>query len=337
LDRTGFGCLIRQDIFDALGVKPEISNGDDFVALCKELTDVKGHRWALTDLLTSTVHFVSEMTNVPNGWKEENGKFTSAYEVDQYKQMMEYVNQIYTKGYVYPDTTTTLAQAQTLLMGGTGAIMTQQGGNWSQLKGRASDAKFNPGGMVLPMWDGSGQAPQYTQSGTLLMMNFKKAKDSRIKQLLDVVDWFAAPWGSWEQELAKYGMSGRDFTLKGTDPVATQTGITECFDFRLDYIAHAASPAYTPGFEDITRRLYAYDVEIMKNPAPLVTDGLYSATVTTKGAAANTAITNVMNDIIMGRKKVSDWDAAVKTWRNNGGDQVRAEYEKAFSQKKAGS
>jgi len=39
---------------------------------------------------------------------------------------------------------------------------------------------------------------------------------------------------------------------------------------------------------------------------------------------------NLQGEIIRGQKSLKDWDAAVQTWKKNGGDTIRAEYEKSW-------
>jgi putative aldouronate transport system substrate-binding protein len=39
-----------------------------------------------------------------------------------------------------------------------------------------------------------------------------------------------------------------------------------------------------------------------------------------------------VNQILFGRSPVSSLDGLVSSWRSNGGDQIRSEYEKAFGQ-----
>jgi len=58
--------------------------------------------------------------------------------------------------------------------------------------------------------------------------------------------------------------------------------------------------------------------------------GLYSPTNSTKGPAIGTFATNAINDVLLGRAKVSSWRATVRDWRRRGGDAVRHEYEQAL-------
>src|SRR5262249_164077 len=64
----------------------------------------------------------------------------------------------------------------------------------------------------------------------------------------------------------------------------------------------------------------------IKNP----TVGLYSSTNGQKGATLNQAMLDGLNAIVFGRADVSTFDQLVKDWRSNGGDQIRAEYARAY-------
>ena len=52
----------------------------------------------------------------------------------------------------------------------------------------------------------------------------------------------------------------------------------------------------------------------------------YSVTNYGAGAAANRAFSDGVNDVIVGRRALSDYDQLVKTWQAAAGDQIRKEY-----------
>jgi putative aldouronate transport system substrate-binding protein len=339
----GTDCLVRQDIFDQHGIPSgaagtgitQPKDGQEFLDLCAELTDSKTSKWAISDVLTSGVRFVSQMVGVPNAWKLEDGEFISDYESDEYKDMMDTVHQLWSKGYIYPDASATLVDGQNLLMSGKAAMVLQSDKNWGQLMSRSDDPKFEPGGVVLPAWSEGGQSAHYLSSGLADYTAFKKASQARITELLDVCNWFAAPFGSQERLFISYGIPERDYTLKGTDPVATPAGIQECFNYRLDYLATLPMGTLISGYPDLAKRLHSYIEVLMKKNLPLLSAGLYAPTVLTTGATINKAITSLRNDIILGRKPVSAWDGGVKTWRSGGGDQIKKEYTAAYNEKGA--
>ena len=197
-----FGSLVgsenrcNQKILDSVGFDGNLSDGNDFLALCKEVTDVKHSQWALGDLQTSTATMALEMAGAPNSWSVENGKFTRSFEADQYKTGLSVANQIWKAGYVYPDPSATLNDGQTYLIGGKCALLRQAYTNWASLATRGADnPNFTQGGIILPKWDGGGQAGHWLSSGVYTFTVLKKASDDRIQELLSVLDWFChAVW-----------------------------------------------------------------------------------------------------------------------------------------------
>jgi putative aldouronate transport system substrate-binding protein len=71
--------------------------------------------------------------------------------------------------------------------------------------------------------------------------------------------------------------------------------------------------------------------DILKVSFPLPTVGLVSQTDLTKGAALKKVLGQSETDIILGRKPLSSWDSAVKTWLAGGGTQIGHEYEDAYA------
>jgi putative aldouronate transport system substrate-binding protein len=324
---------IRQDIFDELGVKPQLSNGQDLLDLCAALTDDKRNRWAIGDLNSSAVAMVKEMVGVPNGWRVDGGKFTADYETDEYKEMLDQVNKIWKKGYVYPDASTTLVRGQELFLAGQAAMLRQAYTNWPFLanRGSATDKNFKQSGLILPKWDGGGQAAHFLTSGYTTMLVLKKASDERIEELLRVLDWFAAPFGSEEYLFIEFGVPDRDYKLTGSDPISTATGTNECRNMFMTYIAGAPLPLYSAGLPDETKAQYDELGKLMDVTVPLPTAGLYSETALGAGQTVTKNITDLQNDILSGRKPLSAWDGGVRSWRSAGGDKMRSEYEEAYA------
>jgi putative aldouronate transport system substrate-binding protein len=91
-------------------------------------------------------------------------------------------------------------------------------------------------------------------------------------------------------------------------------------------------PIYVPGKPDVTTLMHDSEVRAMKSSLPLPTVGLTSETEMAKGASLNKAISNAYTDVVLGRKSLSDWDGAVKTWQSGGGSKIAEEYEKAYAE-----
>lgn len=333
----GADVKIRQDIIDELGLSTKMRDGKDFMALCKDLTSEKDQRWPLA-LISNAQVIVSQMMGVPNGWKVQGGKFISQYETQEFKQTLSMMTDIWKAGYIYPGSLGTVTDTNIFQWFNAGKTMIEVGGytNWASLMNGGTQAtpKFQLGGFLLPKWGGGGQAPHYQGSGMYTFTAFKKAPKARIQELLRVCNYLATPFGSEEYMFNKYGLPGRDYTLKGTDPAETQTGVTEASNLLVTYIATAPVPVYLPGFPDTAKTEYAYFKQLQSATAPLPTVGLVSNTATTKGASINTAITSLITDIVVGRQPLSAWSDGVQTWKSGGGDQIAKEYEQSLHKQK---
>jgi putative aldouronate transport system substrate-binding protein len=194
-------------------------------------------------------------------------------------------------------------------------------------------SSFKIGGMLPPSYDSGSKAVTWQQNPSFSFTAFKKASKSRIQELLKIVNWLAAPFGSAEYLLKNYGVSGVDWTRQNGDVVSTQTGIAEVGGLGVGYVGAPPDIIYAPGEAQATQDIYQF----MKKSIPMSvadpTTGLYSRTYAQQNATLADQYVDTQQAIIQGQQPVSAWDDAVKTWRSSGGDQIRAEYEKALSQK----
>ena len=151
-----------------------------------------------------------------------------------------------------------------------------------------------------------------------------------LKEMLGILNYLAAPFGSQEANLIKYGLQDTDYTLdaKG-NPQPTKQGQTDTsvpwrnIEWSPDYLYDATNP-------DFTQNTYKEMSDIFALGQFSPTLGLYSATDFSKGAQLRQKMTDGVNSIMFGREPVSSYDQLVKDWRANGGDQIRAEYGKAI-------
>jgi putative aldouronate transport system substrate-binding protein len=61
------------------------------------------------------------------------------------------------------------------------------------------------------------------------------------------------------------------------------------------------------------------------------TIGLFSPTNASKGNQSTQALVDGLTEILRGNQPLAAFDQLVADWRKNGGDQIRAEYEQAFT------
>ena len=117
----------------------------------------------------------------------------------------------------------------------------------------------------------------------------KKASPDRIKELLRIMNWLAAPFGSQEDLLLTYGIKGQDYNLddKG-NPKPTPEGISRAGYVPWRYIAQHPWVYYQadlPGFAKASHEAEQATIPLgVDDP----TNGFYSPTVVRQGRATPT-------------------------------------------------
>jgi putative aldouronate transport system substrate-binding protein len=322
----------RTDLLEKQGLDPAIGSLDDFTSLCRELTG--GKRWAIGSAPTQ---FVREMFEIANGWKESGGSLTSALEDERQQDALEAVRSMVSDGLLHPDAfSVDDAKRKTWTANGTTPLMWGTFTAWPYF--------FENPGMDAGLWLETVQPPRAEGGGDaaiwhgLPFQNItsigRKAED-RAAALLEVIDYFSAPFGSEEYTFKKYGIEGVDHELKGADPVRTQKGLNETA-MALEYVGNPPLAIYSPGDEKVTRTQYQAEADAVPTAVVNPVNGLYSQTESRKGNQIGEKLTDVENDIIQGRRPVSAWADAVATWKKDGGDAMRDEYEKALSETAGG-
>jgi putative aldouronate transport system substrate-binding protein len=323
----------RKDLTDKLGIAPP-QTIDEFYTFGKKTTKTDQGVWAFG----SCFHMIQMYFKCPGsqtGWgRKPGGGLVHKYEMPEYKQAVEFTRRLHVEGLVHPDMMASNgADAKTLFNAGK-MLMTQDGiGGW---RGTQSEqAKILPGFNIqpLPIFSAVGGDPlAWVEEAPIFFTFVKKGLGKeRTEELLRVLDWLAAPFGTEEDQLRQYGVEGQHFT-RGPDnsPMQTELGRKEIgsqygsLGGRVPSVVGTADvPHYVEDLLAYLRATYRY-----KEPNPF--EGLklefppvYSKTIQTTE--------DKMNDVIRGRRPVSDLDQIVREWRTTGGDEGRAFFEKALA------
>jgi putative aldouronate transport system substrate-binding protein len=324
--------FIRQDLFEAAGVSPEPKSYDELVDATKALTDPKSRRWAFS-LFNQPRQLLGRMNDEPNVWAEEGGKLTHVYETDQYAQTVTDLIAMWKSGVMHPDSFNTAQPFKQLFNAGTCAINAADGyPGWIQYQlDNASNPGFKLGLMPVHLRDGGGLAHWNYGNGYFAITLLKQQEDpEKVKTVLRVLNWLAAPFGTEEYKYRLYGQEGVDHTVDaGGNPVLTQTGTANTV-LPIRYLADSPYNIYVPGRPQDADTQHAYQsLEIPTGIAnPVI--GLYSNTASTDNATADKTFTDSVNDIVQERRPFSELKTLVTTWRNAVGDKMRTEYQDAL-------
>jgi putative aldouronate transport system substrate-binding protein len=342
--------LIHQELVDAAGTtQPKTT--DDYKKLVVELTKPQQKQYGILtqggyqysyDMNTGN-GFYPSMFGAPNLWAvDSSGKFTHTWETDGYKQALGFATDLFKAGVFHPDSANlnvvTAAQA---FQGRQGAIVvTGLRPDFWDIRGTAAEG-LQPSANVnlLTPPAAAGAKPQYFNGRAAFSIAFlKKAPEARIKMLLRILDYVAAPFGSQEFLLVNYGIQGRDWDPDSNgNPIMNKTGqadfagvSTGAVSFfstlvgRYLVLYSAADPTFAKRIQDYQKIL-----------APISTEdaslGLYSPTQASSGVQLIQPFGDGITDIVAGRRPMSDLDGLVSGWRSAGGDKIRMEYQAAYA------
>jgi putative aldouronate transport system substrate-binding protein len=343
--------IVNRNRWDAeVGKDVVPKSPDEFKKVLQQLTNAGANKWAIasgsTDPYGTTNGWFAMMFGAPNNWGVVNGKLVNYRETDAFKQSIAYIRDLVQAGVWHPNSPTYDAVAakgdqaagQFALTSGSGAFYGNFVDMWN--RGVALNPRVNFD--VMPLIPPSaGAKPTYWLSSWIWprtpilgpgIWAFKKASPDRIKELLRVWNWICGPFGSQERLLWEYGVEGTDWKRNDQgDIVPTDRGPADSTFLAIRFGPHSYDPLYHPGTPEYATAMYKDEQAMLPFGITDATLGLYSPTDQAKSVPLSSAFQSVMVDIVAGRKPVSDYDQAIKDWQNNGGNQIRSEYEAGLS------
>lgn len=333
---TGQALLAKGRILDENGIGT-FGNADDFLAAARQLTQ-PGVQYAIGGTGSgynswNPLAWFMGVFRVPNDWRSDAGKLTKDIETDEFRAAVAYVRSLWDAGVMNPDSPSmNLTQSAAAWYSGKN-ILWQNGYFSFQLawdRARLQDADFRPR-ITTPFGFDGGKAVHLLGTVSDSLTVFRKAPAERIRELLGVVNYMVAPFGSEEHLLLNFGLKDRDFTFDSSgNPILRQTGTAEVTTFPIwklsappPVLFDPNDPAFVRVASDATAAALA-----MGNASPVA--GLYSKTASQKASLLKQPLTDGLYNIIFGRDSVSSLDGLIKQWRTNGGDAIRSELEKAL-------
>jgi len=327
-------------------------NADDFLRVMKQLTG-GGTQWGLGATSSSAngvpgvLGYFAESFSAPNVWRESGGHLTKDWETDEFKSAVAYLRTLWDAGVMHPDSPAMQINtaAQNFYAGKT--ALWSNGftiGDVAWNRAYAADADFRFRAVAPFSRDGTSTSKpvHHLGPGTALLTVLRKTSDSaRVRELLGVLNFFAAPFGTAEFLLIWYGIEGKEFAFDANgNPIATQNSGGQAIthpDLFIPWpnIGSPASVLYDANSADYARVMHQ-DASVIQNLGiqnPVV--GLYSATNARLAAGVNQKMSDGLNDIIFGRSDVASLDQLVKDWRAQGGDTIRSEFEAALQAARA--
>ncbi|WP_166355707.1 extracellular solute-binding protein [Phytoactinopolyspora limicola] len=323
---------VRQDIVDAKALNGDPADAEEFFELCQGLTDDRANTYALAQPTAILNNFITRMFEAPVGWSADGGAFVNAWETEEFKAALEYTARLWEAGIFHPDSFAGANHSQLFRSGG--VAMMAEGG----LHYRSVLADEVPGldltFMAPPLADGGGYAPVVHGTGVYRLTAIKQGLDEdRTRELLRILNWLAAPFGTEEYLYLNFGVEDEHHTWDDNQGVPDPTDKLGTERTPVDLVVRPPVPVFDPAYPQVAERFYHHQKQVVPNGISNPTAGLYSETEDRSGQAFNAPVSDAINEIIQGRRPITDWDQVIDTWRNSGGDDARGEYEVAFEER----
>jgi putative aldouronate transport system substrate-binding protein len=330
-----------------IGKDTHPKNADDLKRMMQALTKPQENRYATASAGATAsgdgfniVSYYGSLFGAPNGWRlEAGGKLTRAFETPEFKETVSFMKDLYTSGLFHPNTMqySSGPNARTDFAGGRWTIWIDGFATaWSDpwRRARTSSNPFEVH-MIPPFAAHDGQKPtHYLNAAHLGATAIKKSSPERTRELLRILNWLAAPFGSQEDLLLSYGVEGPDYKLddKG-NPVLTERGNPDANYLPFKYIAQRPSVLYLPDIPDYTQVLADAEKQLIPIGVADPTVGFVSPAAVRQGVVLNQTFMDGTRDIIVGRRPFSDYDQLVNDWRTGGGETIRKELQDALALK----
>lgn len=288
------------------------------------------------------VDYYAAALGAPNNWRvDSSGKFVKSWETQEYRDAAAFARDLVAAGFYHPNTLTnaTFQNGQDDLVAGRTAIYILTFGNpWVDTWRKGLVLKNPVDVLMVPPFPAhaGGKPSHFFQLGFQSATALKRAAPDRVKELLRILNFLAAPFGSAEDLLLTAGIKDVDYTLDADgNPRLSDRGNLDATNVPWKYIVQRPQVIYQP---DIPRAAKVmYDAEQLLIPIG-VSDaslGLYSPTATSKGVPVDKAFTDGLSEIIAGRRPLADYDQLLKDWQAAVGNQIRTELMQALAQAKS--
>jgi putative aldouronate transport system substrate-binding protein len=327
-DGFAWGLFYRKDIFDQVGAEPP-KNADDMLALGKQLTDAKAGRWAFG----SVADEVARMFGAPGGWrKDSSGKLVNKIETPEFEEAVAFTRKLFQAGYVHPEVVGNSADEKALFEGGKFVIRQDGLGAWAESLQRQlpTNPKFNPQPVMPFAHDGGTPITWGGEPAGIFTFVKKGVGEDRVKELLGVLNYTSAPFGTEEYQLYNYGVEGKHYTKQSNGaPKLTPLGqkeVSQTYIF-LGGRPVAITQSEYPGY---VQSMSAWQNAAAKVREKNLFDGI-RVEQPAKMATLGKPFDDALQDIYRGRKPVSYLKTALKQWQDNGGNEGRDFYAKVLS------
>lgn len=269
------------------------------------------------------------------GWNEVDGKLIYRIETEEYLEALEWTRKLFAAGVVHPDAALGKSNANDpgpKFAAGEFIIYNQDSSQWwSRTAEQAvQNPKFKIWGMDVFGHDGGDPTLWAKNPAGIFAFVNKKASEAVIRDVLAVANVTAAPYGTKEYMATNYGVEGTHYTVKDGVPTKTDQGNIDVMNAFVMIASPAATIAH-PDFPEVAKGQVEWQ---QRMGAFTRKSSFYGMQITEPARYTNLSndFEQLEDDVVRGRKKISDVQQAVSDWKSKGGDELRDWYRKILDE-----
>ena len=327
-----------------IGADTTPKDAQDFKKIITELNDPSNGVWGLGAVVNGIgspnmgISGWASFFGAPNFWGlDSSGKVVRDRETDQYKAAVGFVRDLWASGVVWPDAPSS-NDARGNFVGKKFAVCVEGFGNswndfWLRGLNQTPPTNFD---IIQPFSaDANTKVQSYITGGYISTNVMKKSDPDRVKELLRIIDYLAKPFGTQEDLLITYGLAPADYTI-GPDgnPSLTSDGKSRSQYVPWQYMSDRPYATYYAGIPNYAKHVNEVE-KVLVDPKIAVADvtlGFYSPTgASSAGKQGEQAWQDGINNIMLGRDPMSNYDDLLKSWQSTVGNQIKKEYNDAIA------
>jgi putative aldouronate transport system substrate-binding protein len=328
----GWMLFARKDLLDKAGQKMP-TNLEELLAVAKAMTKPDAKVWAFNDIFPM-IQMLHKTPGSKGGWRLSASKAPEfKYETQEYRKALEVMAQIYKDGLVHPDIVASKGADSKALFAPGGQIVFIQDGPGLMPGAQSQHQKVVKDLHIAPVYNFSATGGSPLVHGDEVPISFTFIKkglgEARVKELLRLINWCSAPFGTQEYNLRENGVEGKHHTMTPGGPVKTDLGFKEIAN--QYFFISGRRPVYQP-VGDISWYHQEY-MQYFNAMAPHIEvdpwDGI-KLEMPAAYKANQQPFEDKFTDVVRGRRPLSDVDSIVAEWKAQGGEEGRALLAKAL-------
>lgn len=323
----------RRDLLDAADLQAP-KTIDELYEIGKKITDPNKNVWAFSDIF-QMVQMFYKCPGSKQGWRRRSdGTPEFKYETQEFRAAVEFMAKLCKEGLVHPDLLASKgADAKQLFSSGR-ILFHQDGvGAWQPLQAQYQKVTSSLNIQPVPVFSATGGDPLVHGDDEPISYTFikKGLPRERVQELLRVISWCSAPFGTEEYVLREYGLEGKHHTRDASGgPAKSDLAFKEIQNQYFFISGRSPVIAPYPETPNYVKDLLTYSNNMVKYLEKDPWDGL-KLEFPASFKAVNVPTEDKITDIVRGRRPLSDLDAVVKEWRDKAGEETRTFMAKALS------